>query len=898
MEHAPGTPKRDTARALPRPLLLALLLLIITHATSAAPPAGTSPADTLHTGLFTRDAGNFAGAAVVLTSADLRRLGSRELWEGLRLADPSFDVVESPVHGSDPNRAPAQRVRGATASAGIDAPDIPPALPLFVLDGMETTADRVRELDLDRVACVTILKDAAAKAIYGSRAANGVVVIETLSTGGSRSGLQYTGEIILAKANLDSYNLANAAEKLQAEIDAGLYTTTNSQLAPYIRQQREHVQALVDQGINTNWLEIPLRVGIGHRHALRAVHEGARWSHALDLSHRHLNGVMKGSGKRLTAAAYTLARHRGRVTWRNILDVRDRRSTDSPLGKLSDYSKLNPYWSPRDASGGLLPVLGDLLMPGSGIQIPVPNPLLDATIGTGLDERASGLSEHLHAEWRPLENLRVGARLLYTNEREKREEIYPAGHTGTPRGAYAVENKRKETARAALTFNYSGTAGRHHYFAGIEGGWYLEKTTHDGIATRGASTPHDLATADAWHTYTEKERADELYLVAVANYAYDRRYVIDLSCRLNDYTFRAAPGRQGHFGSVGAAWNLHEEPLLKSLAWLKQLKLRASAGRTATPDDGLLAHANPAANLDVARFHLTSPDITATWLQVKEFNAGADIAIGNILVARVDYYVDRRESHRFASPASGYILPRTPLLTETRHDGLEIFTRARLAGPHLSIFLSAAKERARLANLPDALVAATNLEKGQPLHAAWAIPSVGIDTASGREIFRQRDGQSTYAPAPHDQVLFGDITPDLRGHFGIDAAHRGFRLHLSFGYRLGALRRNQTVRDRVETVDIHYNVDRRRLAAPWNTRDALAATPHASSRHWERDDELSLSNLTLTHLWTNLPGGHLPDEAALTFTATDLLRLTTVRDERGTDYPLARTYSLRLRLVF
>ena len=79
-------------------------------------------------------------------------------------------------------------------------------------------------MDMNRVASITLLKDATAKALYGSKGANGVVVIETFVPEKGRLKISYTGNTNIQIPDLGSYNLADAAEKLELERLAGIYT--------------------------------------------------------------------------------------------------------------------------------------------------------------------------------------------------------------------------------------------------------------------------------------------------------------------------------------------------------------------------------------------------------------------------------------------------------------------------------------------------------------------------------------------------------------------------------------------------------------------------------------------------------------------------------------------------
>src|SRR5690606_15360393 len=95
--------------------------------------------------------------------------------------DPSFRVLEDLAFGSDPNQLPDIQLRGQTGLPDLNNEyGTNPNLPLFILDGFETELQRIIDLDIYLIKSITLLKDAASKAVYGSRAANGVVVIETI----------------------------------------------------------------------------------------------------------------------------------------------------------------------------------------------------------------------------------------------------------------------------------------------------------------------------------------------------------------------------------------------------------------------------------------------------------------------------------------------------------------------------------------------------------------------------------------------------------------------------------------------------------------------------------------------------------------------------------------------
>ncbi len=96
-----------------------------------------------------------------------------------------------------------------------------PNLPLFIMDGFEVSATKLYDLDPNRIENITILKDAAATAMYGSRAANGIVVITTVPPKPGKLQIDYSMTGTLQMPDLSDYNLMNASEKLETERLAG-----------------------------------------------------------------------------------------------------------------------------------------------------------------------------------------------------------------------------------------------------------------------------------------------------------------------------------------------------------------------------------------------------------------------------------------------------------------------------------------------------------------------------------------------------------------------------------------------------------------------------------------------------------------------------------------------------
>ncbi|MDE7374857.1 MAG: carboxypeptidase-like regulatory domain-containing protein, partial [Odoribacter sp.] len=183
--------------------------------------------DVVVTGYFQRKKVSQTGSEVVVDGEELRKVGSLNLLQAISSFDPGVRTIESNEWGSDPNRMPEITVRGEKGFDLRDQADdsrTNPNAPLYIMDGIEVSAATVYDMDMNRVASFSILKDASATSLYGSRGANGVILITTVRPQAGEIKVSLSGNFNISVPDLRSYNLMNAREKLEFERLAGLYT--------------------------------------------------------------------------------------------------------------------------------------------------------------------------------------------------------------------------------------------------------------------------------------------------------------------------------------------------------------------------------------------------------------------------------------------------------------------------------------------------------------------------------------------------------------------------------------------------------------------------------------------------------------------------------------------------
>lgn len=905
------------------------------------------------TGIFERKAESFTGSATVIKKEELMRNGNQNLLQNLKNIDPSFRIVENLDFGSDPNRMPEIQMRG---EQGI--PDIKgtysgnPNQPLFVLDGFEANITTIFDLDMNRIETVVLLKDAAAKAIYGSRAANGVVVIETRRPEPGTLKLSYKGDLNITTPDLNGYNLCNAREKYEVERNIDVYQFGNPNSIFFREQFLNDIKKEVERGVNTDWLAQPVHTGLGHRHSLGLEGGDEKIRYSIDLMYNDVRGVMKGSDRKTFTGGFSLSYRYRDFLFRNQFNITLNRADDSPYGPFSDYTKLNPYWTPYNDDGSLKEILGTT--GGGGVkEKKYGNPLYNARINTKNFSKYTEFINNLYIEWNLMERLKFVGRLGISKTQNSREDFYPASHTRFAdyteehffeRGSYYKNNGESLNISGDLNLNYSLLQERHQVF--LNGGANIRENSAENVGFTVEGFPNDKMDFIAFaKQFPENSRPSgsesinrELGFLFALNYAFDNRYLADFSYRASASSTFGKDKRWGQFWSAGLGWNVHYEHFLENQNWLKQLKLRASTGFTGSqnfnPYQSLATfkyYTDKAYDNWVGSYLMGLPNDDLRWQKTQDYNAGFDLNIFNRLSVRFDYYVMNTEDQLLdmtIPPSMGFASYRENL-GSTQNKGIELKLNGHLLvntnkDTYLSLFFTIAKNTNKIKKISNALKSYNDSEdealqsgeskkpalrfiEGQSINAIWAVRSLGINPATGKEMWLTKEGEITSVWDVRDQVVCGDATPKCTGTFGLNADYKGIYLNLAFYYRFGGQIYNKTLVDRVENADISLNVDKRIHDAIWykeNDKVAFSFNPSGNTRPTSRFvqdlNELQMSSLNVGYDFKHQAFiRHLGLERLKAgFYMNDVFRISSVKIERGLEYPFAHTYSFSLQATF
>lgn len=920
--------------------------------------------ETVVTGIFTRKKDSFTGSVQTVTADELKRVGNANIIESLKNIEPSLLILENLEQGSNPNAMASMQIRGssslASATAGLRSDYLNTGnTPLFVVDGFITTQQKVQDMDMNRVQSITILKDASAKAVYGSQGANGVIVIETKALTNDRSLVTYTGSVSVEAPDLTSYNLCNALEKLEIEKREGYYDVSSESTSFLLLKQKLYEDRLKRalEGENTYWLSKPLRLGIGHKHSLGIELGSKELKGMIDFGYNDVQGAMKGSYRKVISGDVTLSYRKDKWTFRNIMGISYMNSSESPWGSFSDYAKLNPYFTPYDGDGNLKRVLYSNVVEGTDLTLgeSVYNPMYNAFIGGRNTSEYLEVTDNFYAEYQLHPSTKLVARLGVETKREQSDVFKPADHTDfmsftaederLRRGSYDLTNGTYTRFSGDVSAQFNHTFNKvHDVFATAQ---YSIAQSSQSYVTHYAegfpnSNMNNITFARQYAMDSTPTGYDginrNLGALLTGGYSYGNRYMADATVKANASSVFGVKNHWGLFWSAGLAWNLHNETFLKDASsWLKQLKLRGSIGSSG--NQGYSSNVS----LPVYRYYSNSyyngfsgaslenmenPDMG--WEEKMDYNIAVDLRTTRLDATLEAYIADTRNMvfTRTLLPSSGFSSVNDNL-GKVRNKGIEAslsYTLYRKGASYFSVFGKVAFNDNRILEISDELDAFNKEQQanalltgasapvvqyydGMPIHSIWAVHSLGIDPVTGKEIYEDLNGSMTDVWSYANIRNCGSSDPLYNGNFGFNGEIKGIGLNLVMSFYGGGYTYNTTLLSKVEGADIQNNVDRRIYAGRWFkpgqvvpykmgfVNQTIETRP--TDRFVQKNNVLNIASLSLYYEFPMSFVRRLRmDRLRATLYLNDLYTFSSIEIERGTGYPYARTFSFSINATF
>lgn len=525
--------------------------------------------------------------------------------------------------------------------------------PLVLVDGIPMD---MNNLDPNTIESITVLKDAAAAAIYGARAANGVIVIKTKRGAPGKVMVSYNGYYGIQKATY-----------LPEFVDAPTYMNMVNEANRNVGGDPVYLPDVIQGTLvgndpvnypNTDWVKEIYKDGAIQSHSVSVSGGNTTARFALTANYQKQEGLIKNTDfDRLSIRANTSVSLRENISV-NMDFNSYRRQRDEAMyreGQYSDVILMYMHWTPPNVVARY-PYKEDTDIRFYGNVKEMQNPAAMIDRGGYRNILEDNVSINIQPRWEIIPNLTVRGQYSYR---------VSSSATKLKRAAYNFFDYNSGSLLYTWDAVNKAEKGRSsYYYLGGTIEYLLEKSKHRLFVIGGAN--QELTNDKDWDQWAMRS------FYGKANYTFDSRYLLEVTMRADGSSRFANGHKYGYFPSGAIGWNLHEEAFMKSFDWLNNFKLRASYGRLGNENIGLYKYQSLIDAANGVEKVFGNPNIT--WETVDMFNIGTDITVFKDLSVTFDYYNKLTKGMIITPPISGIGgIEASPLNSgEIRNKGWEL----------------------------------------------------------------------------------------------------------------------------------------------------------------------------------------------------------------------------------
>lgn len=538
--------------------------------------------------------------------------------------------------------------------------------PLYVVDGVPVTSgntsyftntgNAIATINPNDIESITVLKDAASASVYGSRAANGVILITTKGgkEGKSRIGVRAKYGVS-SLANDNDYGVMTGAELLsyqrQAAINAGM-NPDNPQSAYY----RPYELLTRPQ---TNWMDHFTRLGQMQEYEVNLSGGTGRTTYYSSVSYHSNEGVYYGVEYDRFQARVN-ADHELNSKWKTGVRVNTAYTYSEDIPMQSLY-----YSNPAFAGLTILPWTPAYNEDGSFNVIIPENSNSNPRATAAYDEqweKQYNFNGSMYLQWKPIKGLTLkttnAAELTFGDGRRYWDPRAHSDQAGT--GTLQTSQTRFQTLTTSNTATYEGLTDKHNYrvllgqeaskMSTVENYMYSQKLNPD--------IPHHVGTGDDNDQAAYGESAETLMsYFGILDYSYDSRYYLQASARYDGSSLFGKNNQWGLFYSIGLSWNIHNEAFMHDIDWIQMLKIRASYGENG--NNGIARYSqygvySSSVYNGVTGMLPSSPsNDDLSWERNLSWNVGIDFTFLKRLSGSIDFYSRKTKDMLLAKSLSG-----------------------------------------------------------------------------------------------------------------------------------------------------------------------------------------------------------------------------------------------------
>jgi TonB-linked SusC/RagA family outer membrane protein len=746
------------------------------------------------TGYTTTQRSKFSGAVSQVPMDDVRRQPLGSFDQALQGQAAGVSVV---ANSGQPGSAGTVRIRGTGSLNGGNAP-------LYIVDGIEINAADFASLNQGDFERVEILKDASSAGQYGSRGANGVIVITTRRGRAGNVQLNYDVQVGVSNLPKDRLLVMNSREKIDYELANGNPFNWTPAQADSLRN------------VNFNWQDALFRQGITQNHQLSMSGGSERTRVYASISYLDQQGIVRNTGLKRYTGRINVDNQLGNLRMGINLQGGYSLINNTPEANTTISSPLNAArWSnpyERDKN----PNTGDYQQTGGPGRLisGQPNGAMELFLNRRLFPQVKGVGT-AYAEftfpWVKGLSARTNWGVDYTQDES---DIYIDRTTVTGQNSQGANGRL--TRGLSRSFRYTGTTsvgyrreiGDHAFDANVffevvkrdfrtfsYNGYGLNNGfTNEAGITAGTGTNGFIPQVAGSGT----QNGLQSYF-AIVNYSYKGKYSATLTGRRDGSSRFGVENQFATFGSIGAVWNMHRESFLSDVKFINELRLRASYGSTGNQslpggDYASLPQLGRATYNGVNGLAISDPGNTRLrWETNVTANLGIDFAFLNRRLNGTIELYNRETKDLFVNNPTSVTAGEPSILSNfgtVRNRGIEMLVRGdviRNRDFYWQLEANVTYNKNTVIDLfkDSVLLGTTMLKEGLPVNSYYLVRYAGVNAATGAPLYFRRDGSITETYSGNDRVFLGTSDAPWFGGFGTTLGYKGFELSLQFNFFKG-----------------------------------------------------------------------------------------------------------------
>jgi len=839
--------------------------------------------------------------------------------------------VQVTATSGQPGAASQVRIRGTSSlNAGNE--------PLYVVDGIPVmqgnqtyftnTGNALAMINPNDIESITILKDAAAASIYGSRAANGVILITTKSGGAGKSRINFRASFgVSSLANDNNFDIMTPEQMVDynraGAINAGADPDDPS--SPFY-----YPMSLLELPMN-NWLRESTRYGNLQNYELSVSGGTEKTKHYTSASFSNSEGVFVGVDYKKYQLRSNID-HEISDKLRMGVKLNAFHSEANDVAMQSMYY-VNPLfagmflkpWTPIYNEDGTV----NKDIPEWGNTNPVASQLYDDQFE--LQNRLQGTA---YVEWEPITGLKFKTNnaIEYTDGEGRRYWSAEADSQGD--ATLQTSRTKYSQLTTSNTVSYGKYFNDHNL--NVLGGFEAIDNRYNRYSSWSPDVDPNIpfpntATAERDQVYYNESRYTMASFFGILDYNYASKYYFRASVRTDGSSRFGENYRWGTFYSFGASWNLHNEAFMENVNWIDALKVRLSYGINGNDRIGNYEHwgiygpVSYNGTTGMAPTQPANPDLT--WETNTSYNIGVDFGFLQRVSGSIEYYYRLTSDMLLDIPLSrttGFTSLRQNI-GELQNSGLEGLINVTISdGPVFwSVGMNIAANRSEILNLgdQDEIIDSRIIHRvGESLYSYYLYNYAGVNPVNGEALWYNADDEITNLYSDANKIIAGSPEPRYLGGFNTEVNWKGIGLNLNFEYKLG---------NQVLVEELHYaasdgfwwDVNQVNVALDyWREPGDLTKTPkpiannttnsngYYNPRWMYNGDYLRVKNITISYtLPSNITQRIKIDQLRIYGSAVNAFTFHSVDfwdPERGIEgggfgiYPMTKSFVIGLDLTF